>query len=281
VKFQKGIVGIWLIFLIMIVIIGVMLTGGTSVMQRNKTTAQADSYLVADDSVGAVSDKSLQLKTINFTEVKTTTADCGHGPIKGRNEEFVLWATDPGPGQFAGQGGTIKAFYADEWPITLGSGAVSALTKSPDHITTVDVGNETEKDSNGFPYFPAIFITDITNNPDDRSGDAQNGGIPHKPDEIFGVWKALGSSGSSRFGRGRGNGLDLGDEADTFPSKSNLWENTGQLADGPPEGKYSAEVLWKVDNLGLLNGHNYRVQIVLHDGDFAGDIGQACTTIKY
>jgi hypothetical protein len=261
----------------MISIVGVMLTGGMDVMQRDKKTTQASSYLVADDSVNTTSDKSLQLKTINFTEVKTTTADCGHGPVKGRNEEFILWATDPGPGQFAGQGGTIKAFYADEWPITLGAGNVSSLTKSPDHITTINVGDETKKDSNGFPYFPSIFITDITNNPNDRSGDAQNGGVPHKPDEIYGTWKALGAARTNN----KQNKLNLGDGADVFPQASNLWENTGRLKNGPPEKSYSAEVIWKVDNLGLTNGHVYRIQVVLHDGDFSGDIGQACTTVRY
>jgi hypothetical protein len=280
-KLQKGGMATWLIFLVIIVVLGLMLTGGLTIMKKNTNdTQQAKSYLVQEDSVNNSGDKSLQLKKIGFTEVVPKIEDCGHA-FKGTNEGDVLWAIDPGPGQFAGQGGSIKVFYADEHPITLGAGSVSPNTANPDHIISPNVGDTSKKDVNGFPYFPALFISDITDNPDNQSGDVQNGGVASPPDEIYGTWKPLGNGA-----RENKNKLNLGSGADPFPNESNLIEVTGRSGKGPREPYTSAEVIWKVDNLKadgqpLINGHAYRVQIILHDGDFAGDIGQTCTTVRY
>src|SRR5207249_1624526 len=39
------------------------------------------------------------------------------------------------------------------------------------------------------PLFPALFITDITDDPSSRSGDWQFGGTPIAPNAVFGTWK--------------------------------------------------------------------------------------------
>jgi hypothetical protein len=278
-KMQKGAVGPWIFFLAVAIVLGIMITGGTNIVsKKDKPVTQEKTYII-EEELPEGARESLQLRKVGFIELKTTTADCGHGDIKGTNEYFVLWATDPGPGQFVGQGGLIKAFYTDEWALTLGAGDVSPLTKSPDHIVNPNVGDKARKDKDGFPYFPALFISDITDDPNNNSGDSQNGGKAYPPDEIYGTWQPLGKKADVKFR----NYFNLGEGADTFPMKSNLWKNEGKLADGPPkyERNYTAEVIWKVDNLGLINGHTYRAQLILHDGDREGDTGQACTTIKY
>jgi hypothetical protein len=281
-KLQKGAIGLWIIFLAVVVVLGLMLTGGlATITQKTQSTDKPQSYLIQEDNLNANGDKSLQLKKIGFIEVIPKVVDCGHGAVKGFNEGDILWAIDPGPGQFVGQGGSIKAFYADEHPITLGAGSVSPNSANPDHVVGPSVGDTSKKDSNGFPYFPAIFITDITDNSNDQSGDVQNGGKASPPDELYGTWKPLGTSS-----RENKNGLNLGSGADPFPKESNLIEASGTSKNGPREPYTSAEIIWKVDNLKvndqpLINGHTYRVQLILHDGDRDGDIGQTCTTIKY
>ena len=48
--------------------------------------------------------------------------------------------------------------------------------------------------------------------------------------------------------------------------------------------KYAAEVNWNANDLGLIPGHNYRLQFMVHDGDqnkTGGDVGESCTTIRF
>jgi len=272
----------YLIFLVLI-ILGALLISGGLILKNNLSSNQdmGKTYSIIDDANTNISNKTLQLKTIKFVEVKPLpAANCNSTPIKGTSENDILWATIPGPGETVGAGGSIKAFYADEWPITLGSGSVSPLNGNPGHIVNPNIGDINARDTNNFPYFPAIFITDITNDPNSTSGDAQNGGKGYPPSEIYGVWKVLngrvGSDCRSNPNQNFCNKLNLG-SPDAFPSQSNLLKTST-----PREPQASAEIIWNVDSLGLTQGHNYRVQIVLHDGDQNnGDIGQACTTIRY
>lgn len=46
---------------------------------------------------------------------------------------------------------------------------------------------------------------------------------------------------------------------------------------------YSTDVQWTVSALGLIGGHSYRAQFIVHDGDqnkTGGDVGQACVNIQ-
>jgi len=276
---------IYIIFLLIVLVEALLISGGIS-LKKNLSTNQdsGTTYTVIDDKNTTTSDNSLQLRTIKFIAVKQLpAANCNSTPIKGSTENSILWATSPGQNETVGPGGSIKAFYKDEWPITLGSGDVSPLNGNPGHIVNPNVGNTGVKDQNNFPYYPAIFITDITNDQNSVSGDAQNGGKAYPPYEIYGTWKALGVtfgggvySCRERYDKNNCNGLNLGGP-DAFPSQSNLL----QEKDARNEPFTSAEIIWNVDNLGLTQGHDYRVQIILHDGDQGGDIGQACTTIRY
>ena len=50
-------------------------------------------------------------------------------------------------------------------------------------------------------------------------------------------------------------------------------------------GGWSAEMVWNISGLlnkgqPLIAGHAYRAEIILHDGDRDGDIGEACVNIS-
>lgn len=217
--------------------------------------------------------KSLQLQTFKFKQVNNTF-ECNSGTIKGTSEPNILWAMDPPPGQSVEQGGKIKIWYNDEKPLMLGSGSVSPNTDQ--HVIDPNVGDESARDANNFPYFPALFLTDITNSPDDTSGDAQNGGTPHKPDEVWGTWKALNDTNSLTP-----NNLVLPSGADPVPATSNVTFPVNSILHRSRETEHAAEIIWDVSKLGLVSGHAYRAQFIIHDGDSDGDIGEGCTTIKY
>ena len=101
---------------------------------------------------------------------------------------------------------SIQLFYNDEHAMTLGvhqtviNGVstdypVSPLTKSPDMVnmpktgTNLIIGQQAGVDPVGRPMWPALFITDITNDANDVSGDWQWGGAPVNPTYVAGTWK--------------------------------------------------------------------------------------------
>src|SRR5262249_18214560 len=61
-------------------------------------------------------------------------------------------------------------------------------TASLDQKTLIAEGST---DVSGRPMSPMLFITDITNNPNDRSGDWQWGGTAYAPNAVFGTWKGV------------------------------------------------------------------------------------------
>lgn len=270
---SKGSGSIFLILILLIVILfaGIMVGGFNFKFNNTQTPQNGDQIQVVDETNNSNSQSSLQLNTVKFIVLKPVVG-CGvSDPIQ--SEPSILWATDPAPGGIASQGGLIKAFYQDEHALTLGTGNVSKMTVSsgPEHLVSpISFGDMTKIDPNGFPYYPAIFISDITTDPNNRNGDAQNGGTPHPPDEIYGAWKALDTNDPGK------NNDNLGPGANPFPSKTNITTNGGHREPG-----FTAEIIWKVDNFGLTSGHTYRAQIILHDGDHGGDTGENCTTIRY
>src|SRR5438094_340282 len=132
------------------------------------------------------------------------------------NESEVLRAFRP---SVARPGERLMVFYNDEHALTLGVRRVlvktsagtsmtdyplSPLTSSPDGVLAPQVGTMTldgdqagtdTSSCAGFPdlcdrpLFPALFITDITDDPSSRAGDWQFGGTPIAPDAVFGTWK--------------------------------------------------------------------------------------------
>jgi hypothetical protein len=203
------------------------------------------------------------------------------------NESDVLRAIE-------GSGGwpsaSIRVFYNDEHALTLGvhqvvvksaSGTmttdypISPLTTNPGSATDPKTGtNELVGPQSGLdvsqrPMWPALFITDVTADPNSRAGDWQYGGRPHSPNAIYGTWK-----GAVRTVDARG--------AITITPDPDPMKNNWNLGGGDPVPKglanegYGAEVVW---NVTLTPGHSYRLQAMVHDGDqnkAGGDSGQAC-----
>jgi hypothetical protein len=136
----------------------------------------------------------------------------------------------------------------------------------------------------GRPMFPALFVTDITNNPTDRSGDWQQGsntGAP--PNEIFGTWK-----GAVTLIDQTHNPAVVTVTPDNADPTKNNW-NLGAGSDVPPGGfaslnnqGYGTEAKWTASGLGLQHGHIYRLLFMVHDGDnnkTGGDVGEACVNM--
>jgi hypothetical protein len=206
------------------------------------------------------------------------------------NESTVLRAIVPSGGAPMG---IVQVFYNDEHALTLGvrqvvvkdaSGTkmtdypVSPLPASPSSVTDPKTGtNELVGPQSGLdvslrPMWPALFITDITSDPNSRAGDWQYGGRPRGPNAVFGSWK----------------GAIRTVDATTMPNKITITpdpdpaKNNWNLGGGDPvpaglanEG-FGAEARWAVP---LQTGHNYRIQVMVHDGDqnkAGGDSGQAC-----
>jgi hypothetical protein len=170
----------------------------------------------------------------------------------------------------------VGVFATDEHALTLG--VLPGVTPFPGSIVNggtspVGIGNTAAADPFGRPIFPSVFVTDITSNPTSRSGDWQqasdnSGAIG--PSQIFGTWKSATMSGSSITPGAdpAQNNWSLGTGADPVPNAQSLG--------------YGTEVVWNVSDLGLIPGHAYRLQVMVHDGDqnkTGGDVGESCVNV--
>ena len=212
------------------------------------------------------------------------------------NESEVLRSFAP---NLAGPDDTIKVWYNDEHALTLGVrqvgiklvkngpttttdypitalAAVPSGTTNPAVGTTAMTGDQAGLDPLDRPEFPAIFVTDLTNDPNSRSGDWQFGGTPIPPNAVYGTWK----SAVKLIDKSKNPDV-TSVTPDDDPAKNNWTLGTG--SDAAPTGLtnegFGAEARWNVNNLGLQPGHTYRLQMMVHDGDqhgTGGDVGQAC-----
>lgn len=225
------------------------------------------------------------------------------------NESEVLKAFAP---NFVYTGSAIKAWYTDEHALLLGIRQVNVKTGhngttttnypvtplnanlgaiNPSVGTTALTGPQSGTDlatwnstygyqDNGRPFWPALFITDITDNAADRSGDWQQHGTPYVPSAVFGTWKsAIKTVDQTR------SPWVITVTTDADPAKNN-WTGIPDVPlggfDSYENQGYSAEVRWNADQLGLIPGHTYRIQVMVHDGDqnkVGGDVGQGCMII--
>jgi hypothetical protein len=202
------------------------------------------------------------------------------------NESTVLAAIVPSGGYpFA----SIQLFYNDEHAMTLGvhqtvingvstDFAVSPLMMSPDIVnapqtgSNLIIGQQAGVDPVGRPIWPALFITDITNDVNNVSGDWQWGGPAVNPTYVAGTWK-----GAVRTVDASGAAIT----PDVDPARNGQNYGNGHVA--PPGAitkaeAYGTEVRWDIR---LQAGHNYRFQVMVHDGDqnkIGGDSGEACVT---
>lgn len=202
------------------------------------------------------------------------------------NESPVLAAIVPSGGYpYA----SIQLFYNDEHAMTLGvhqavingkttKFPVSPLAMSPDIVTAPQTGTNliigqlAGVDPVGRPMWPALFITDITQDSRAVSGDWQWGGPPVNPTYVAGTWKGAVRTVDA-------TGASITPDAD--PAKNNQNYGNGHTA---PAGSivkaeaFGTEVRWDIR---LEAGHNYRFQVMVHDGDqnkIGGDSGEACVT---
>ena len=223
------------------------------------------------------------------------------------NESEVLRYAEPGPSTCGTATSEIRMWYNDEHAMTLGVRSVVVKTSSGSTTTnypitptsstpgcvsnplvgsTIASGDQSGNDvaaGGGRPLMPALFITDLTaNGTTSRAGDWQQGGTAIAPHKVCGTWK-----GAVRTVDKTRNPVAITVTPDANPSKNNWTLGTG--SDMPAVGfsglkneGYGAEVVWKVADLGLLPGHTYRLQFMVHDGDqnkTGGDVGESCTTI--
>lgn len=201
--------------------------------------------------------------------------------------------------------GTFDVWYSDEHALSLGvnqvvvkssSGsattnyAVAPLLTSPGVAinpaigTTATTGNQAGTDVSGRPMAPTLYITNITNNPKDQSGDWQYGGTGYAPSAVYGSWKSFTRTVDTTT-----SPATVSVTASADPAK-NDW-NLGQGADPVPSGLqdegYGAEIQWSLAGLAsqgvnLIPGDTYRFYVIVHDGDqnkVGGDAGQATYTV--
>jgi plastocyanin len=215
-------------------------------------------------------------------------------PSSSFTESTVMrWAQVNGQGSSA----QIVGFANDEKGLLLGVNGATPLASAPvngtnsHHASNASGGDPSLKDPSNRPFYPALYISDVTNNPNATTGqyDFQNGGSPvnlkaGQPfiDDVFGAWSTAQ--------------ITNGNYTVTPPPAQNHW-TLGTGSDQPvgttfaamgDEG-YGAEVRWNVSELKdgagnpLLPGHIYRIQILTHDGDqnkAGGDAGEFCVTLK-
>jgi hypothetical protein len=198
--------------------------------------------------------------------------------------------------------GTIQLFYNDEHALTLGvrqvkvktsSGTlpptdypISTMVTDPDSAinpqvgSTIDSGDQAGTDVSGRPMFPALFITDVTNNPPNPlAGDWQYGGTAIPPHAIFGTWKgAVRTVDKTK----NPNVITVTPDADPAKNHWNLGPGSDLVPPGLTDEGYGCEVRWDISQLGLQSGHTYRLYFMVHDGDqnkTGGDSGQGCAYI--
>jgi len=223
--------------------------------------------------------------------------DCGYpyassNPLTSTvfNESEVLRAIQPSG---SWPNGVVSMFYNDEHALTLGvrevvvktaSGStttdytVSPLPASPSAVTSpatgtnMLTGNQSGLDASLRPMWPSLFVTDISNDPNSKAGDWQQGGRPISPNAVFGSWKSAVRTVDTTVSPAT---VTITPDAD--PAKNN-WDLAGGST--PPTGLksegFGAEARW---NVALVPGRSYRLQVIVHDGDqnkVGGDSGEAC-----
>jgi hypothetical protein len=188
---------------------------------------------------------------------------------------------------------TVQLFYNDEHALTLGIRQVVATTATgpmttdfpmsmltanpgtandPQTGTNEIVGPHSGLDVSQRPMWPVLYITDISADPKDRSGDWQFGGRPHGPNQIFGSWKGAVRTVDATV---TPNKITITPDKDPMKNNWNLGGGDPVPAGLRNEG-FGAEVRW---NVSLTPGHSYRLQVMVHDGDqnkAGGDSGEAC-----
>lgn len=199
-------------------------------------------------------------------EIQANTVACGTTITNTKPE--IIWAYRIAQTAASGNQPSFQMFYNDAFAMPLGT---AEMKQHPtDHITNPPI-NVNTKDANGFTLSPGVYLTDITANTADTSGDAQNGGVPQPPTDVYGAWKVENGVQPNAE-----NGVLLGPGADQWPP-----------ANGPAGGAaqtWTAQVVWDLASLktktgaALAAGKTYRLQAALHNGDGTGKVAEVCIT---
>jgi uncharacterized repeat protein (TIGR01451 family) len=185
---------------------------------------------------------------------------------------------------------TTNPGHASNAQGTLPPGVVALSTGTTDlsgDQAGIDTNTCGDPNGCGRPMWPALFVTDITNDPTSRAGDWQHYGVANNPSDVFGTWKAAVRTVDNTV-----SPPAVSVVPDPDPSKNN-W-SLGPGADPVPAGLlnegYGAEVRWKLTDLLDNNGQplqanrKYRLQVIVHDGDqnkSGGDVGQGCAVATF
>jgi hypothetical protein len=196
----------------------------------------------------------------------------------------------------------IELFYNDEHAMALGirqvivknkapvgnvtnNYSLSQLLTDPEAInnpavgSTITTGDQAGVDASGRPLFPALFITDLTTNPNPLGGDWQYGGTAIPPTAVYGSWKGFVKTVDKTVPTPT---VTLTADPDPLKNNWSLAAGSDPVPPGLANEGYGTEVRWDVSKLGLISGHTYRLYFMVHDGDqnkVGGDSGQACATI--
>src|SRR5262249_40418608 len=137
---------------------------------------------------------------------------------------------------------TTSGTTTTNYPITPMTGNPSTA-HNPSIGSTATTGDQAGVDISGRPMAPSLVITDITSDPNNRSGDWQWGGAAYAPTDVFGTWKSF-----TRTVDYTTSTPTITIDTGVDPAKNN-W-NLGAGSDAAPAGLtnegYGAEVRWSL-----------------------------------
>ena len=233
---------------------------------------------------GKVTGAAMCTPGITILPASGTNDGCGY-PVADFNESTTLCGINAVGG--GAKPAVIEVFYSDEHALTLGCATstypVSALASDPGEVGYPQTGDPACVDSFMRPLRPVLYVTDLTGDPTCTAGDLQHGGHPYDPIAVFGTWKSA-TEGAANMGTPvqadpTANGTNFGPSADAIPAAAMACYQGqgggGRRGGGGGGGGYGAELRFEV---GLIAGHSYRFQAIVHDGDQTrgGDSGEAC-----
>lgn len=284
-KIDKGAIFV-VVFLITLISGSYMLVGGTLPTKlpgkpnfKNLVVIKAPSPVPSNNSLQLLwlqgvtltpLPESTSSAEITNSEINVTEVDCKNNIPS--DEPGIIWAYRTGKTKASTNQESVQIFYMDDRALPLGTSAMSK--PNVDHITNPSLG--VRKDQYKSPISPSLFITDITANPNDTSGDVQTGGLAQAPTDVYGSWKTeTGTDPQTK------NYPDIGQNslgADEFPGSNIPSDNR--------DSDYASEIVWKLANLktnkgeALTGGKTYRVQAIVHSGADKPTISQVCFTMQ-